>query len=285
MILSIGAHFRGANTPSRFKAVGKFEFLDQTLAHWTQRGLCYHLQSLTNTGVWFHHRWNNVCRQLGTDVLHLIPAERRPVWTFEAHRTHKQTHIERNSFTQSTFLLFRSHSKVRMKKRHNALFPRWLSGWSWVWLNTCCVAQWLLNEARTDIPPAGRSGTYSNCEPPAEDEDNEQQWKYLCCNNWQHLKPPSWPGTKPLRLFVLLAENVLLHPAFSRFTQDWTVWLSVCALGVLSPGCPHSSVSSQLVLTRCNQRQRAGYVKKKKRIVITDAFSFMTAQRCAWLQN
>lgn len=149
---SIGLHFRGANTAGRFKAVGKFEFLDQTPAHWTRRGLCYHLQSLTNTGVWSHHRWNNVCRQLGSDVLHLIPAERCPVWTFEAHRTHKQIRSERNSFTIKHlfyyYYYFTATQRSGWKKTHDALFPPWLSGWSRAWLNTCCVAQWLLNEAR-----------------------------------------------------------------------------------------------------------------------------------------
>lgn len=52
-------------------------------------------------------------------------------------------------------------------------------------------------------------------------------------------------------------------PSLSKFKEDWTVWLSVSALSVLSPSCPHSYVSSRLVLTRCNQRQRAGWGKKK----------------------
>lgn len=42
-------------------------------------------------------------------------------------------------------------------------------------------------EAHRDMSPAGRSGTYSNCEPSTEDKDNEQQLKYLCRNNWQCL--------------------------------------------------------------------------------------------------
>lgn len=150
------------------------------------------LQSLTNTNVCFRHGWNNVCRQLGRDVLHLIPAERHPVWTFEAQRTHKQCSSVKGTHLHGAPLKKKKKSwplKGRYVKGHNALFPWWLSGWSRVWLNTCCVAQCFLNEAHTDIPPAGRSGTYSNCDPPAEDQDNEQQRKCLCRKNWQHLNP------------------------------------------------------------------------------------------------
>lgn len=43
---------------------------------------------------------------------------------------------------------------------------------------------------RTDIPPAGRSGTYSNCEPPTEEEDNEQQWKYFVLQSLPVFNPP-----------------------------------------------------------------------------------------------
>lgn len=176
------------------------------------------------------------------DVLHLIPAECCPVWTCEAHQTHKQTRSERHSFTQSTFLLFCSNSKVWMKKRHDALFLKWLIGWSRVWLNTCCVAQWLLNEARTDIPPAGRSGTYSNCEPPTEDEDNRQQWKYLCCNNWQHFQPLPHGPTKRLRLFKMCFWLKLFHftlplADLSKIGRcDYLCVRSVCyLLGVRTP--------------------------------------------------
>lgn len=60
----------------------------------------------------------------------------------------KETHLHKALyfFFFFFFLTFTATQRSGWKKRHDALFLRWLSGCSRVWLNTCCVAQWLLNE-------------------------------------------------------------------------------------------------------------------------------------------